>query len=187
MPALAEEGTDTRLIQDYLGHRSIANTVVYTETSAKRLASDTGAIGDAAPDALLRPRRPPGRASVGSPVPPASPTTPSGTKSNAPTRSPQTLPPSMPSASCTAGYPRCRAAGPPPQPCHPVGDMAKPIVAMVHRSRELLAQITRLRLEAKEQAREEWLQRAKAQAARIASRPVCNIPQKDQESDKLPC
>ena len=37
--ALAEEGTDTRLIQDYLGHRSIANTVVYTETSAKRLAS----------------------------------------------------------------------------------------------------------------------------------------------------
>lgn len=37
--ALAEEGTDTRLIQDYLGHRSIANTVVYTETSARRLAS----------------------------------------------------------------------------------------------------------------------------------------------------
>jgi site-specific recombinase XerD len=37
--ALAEEGTDTGLIQDYLGHRSIANTVVYTETSAKRLAS----------------------------------------------------------------------------------------------------------------------------------------------------
>ena len=36
--ALAEEGTDTRLIQDYLGHRSIANTVVYTETSARRLA-----------------------------------------------------------------------------------------------------------------------------------------------------
>ncbi|MGO9999805.1 MAG: tyrosine-type recombinase/integrase [Acetobacteraceae bacterium] len=37
--ALAEEGTDTRLIQDYLGHRSIANTVVYTETSARQLAS----------------------------------------------------------------------------------------------------------------------------------------------------
>ena len=37
--ALAEEGTDTRLIQDYLGHRSIANTVIYTETSARRLAS----------------------------------------------------------------------------------------------------------------------------------------------------
>jgi integrase len=36
---LAEEGTDTRLIQSYLGHRSIANTVIYTETSAKRLAS----------------------------------------------------------------------------------------------------------------------------------------------------
>jgi site-specific recombinase XerD len=36
---LAEEGIDTRLIQSYLGHRSIANTVIYTETSAKRLAS----------------------------------------------------------------------------------------------------------------------------------------------------
>jgi integrase len=36
--ALAEEGTDTRLIQDYLGHRAIANTVIYTETSARRLA-----------------------------------------------------------------------------------------------------------------------------------------------------
>jgi integrase len=37
--ALAEANTDTRLIQDYLGHRSIANTVIYTETSARRLAS----------------------------------------------------------------------------------------------------------------------------------------------------
>ena len=36
--ALAEEGTDTRLIQDYLGHRDIRNTVIYTETSAARLA-----------------------------------------------------------------------------------------------------------------------------------------------------
>jgi integrase len=35
---LAEEGTDTRLIQDYLGHRDIKNTVIYTETSARRLA-----------------------------------------------------------------------------------------------------------------------------------------------------
>jgi integrase len=37
--ALAELGTDTRLIQDYLGHKSIASTVVYTATSARRLAS----------------------------------------------------------------------------------------------------------------------------------------------------
>jgi integrase len=37
--ALAEEGTDTRLIQSYLGHASIENTVGYTETSARRLAS----------------------------------------------------------------------------------------------------------------------------------------------------
>jgi integrase len=36
---LAEAGTDTRLIQSYLGHASIANTVIYTETSARRLAS----------------------------------------------------------------------------------------------------------------------------------------------------
>jgi site-specific recombinase XerD len=35
----AEKGTDTRLIQDYLGHRSIANTVIDTETSARRRAS----------------------------------------------------------------------------------------------------------------------------------------------------
>ena len=28
--ALAEEGTDTRLDQDYLGHRSIASTVIYS-------------------------------------------------------------------------------------------------------------------------------------------------------------
>ena len=37
--ALAEEGTDTRLIQDYLGHRDISNTVIYTETSQRRLAA----------------------------------------------------------------------------------------------------------------------------------------------------
>jgi type 1 fimbriae regulatory protein FimB/type 1 fimbriae regulatory protein FimE len=36
---LAEEGIDTRLIQDYLGHKDIKNTVIYTETSARRLAS----------------------------------------------------------------------------------------------------------------------------------------------------
>src|SRR5215472_6881039 len=36
--ALAEEGTDTRLIQDFLGHRDIKSTVVYTATSQRRLA-----------------------------------------------------------------------------------------------------------------------------------------------------
>jgi integrase len=36
---LAEEGTDTRLIQDYLGHRDIKSTVIYTETSQRRLAA----------------------------------------------------------------------------------------------------------------------------------------------------
>jgi site-specific recombinase XerD len=35
---LANEGTDTRLIQGFLGHRNIQNTVRYTQLSAKRLA-----------------------------------------------------------------------------------------------------------------------------------------------------
>ena len=48
-----------------------------------------------------------------------------------------------------------------------VGYRAKRLIQL---HRELLAQVTRMRLEAKEQAREEWLQRAKAQAARIANR-----------------
>jgi site-specific recombinase XerD len=30
--ALAEQGTDMRLIQDFLGHKDIKNTVIYTET-----------------------------------------------------------------------------------------------------------------------------------------------------------
>ena len=34
--ALANKGRDTRLIQDYLGHKDIKNTVRYTQTSAKR-------------------------------------------------------------------------------------------------------------------------------------------------------
>ena len=33
---LANEGCDTRLIQDYLGHRNITHTVRYTRTSAHR-------------------------------------------------------------------------------------------------------------------------------------------------------
>jgi type 1 fimbriae regulatory protein FimB len=36
--ALAETGTDTRLIQDFLGHKDIKSTVIYTETSQRRLA-----------------------------------------------------------------------------------------------------------------------------------------------------
>ena len=37
--ALAELGTDTRLIQDFLGHKDIKNTVIYTETSQRRLSA----------------------------------------------------------------------------------------------------------------------------------------------------
>src|SRR5262245_51703853 len=39
---------------------------------------------------------------------------------------------------------------------------------LIHRSHETLAQLTRMRQEAKEQDRDGWLQRAKAQAERIA-------------------
>lgn len=34
--ALANKGYDTRLIQDYLGHRNIGHTVIYTKTNSKR-------------------------------------------------------------------------------------------------------------------------------------------------------
>ena len=34
--ALANMGYDTRLIQDFLGHKNIQHTVIYTRTSAKR-------------------------------------------------------------------------------------------------------------------------------------------------------
>ena len=37
--ALADMGHDTRLIQDYLGHKDIKNTVIYTRTSARRFES----------------------------------------------------------------------------------------------------------------------------------------------------
>jgi site-specific recombinase XerD len=37
--ALANEGTDTRLIQDFLGHASIADTVRYTKLAPGRLAT----------------------------------------------------------------------------------------------------------------------------------------------------
>lgn len=36
--ALANNGVDTRLIQDFLGHRDIRHTAHYTEVSARRLA-----------------------------------------------------------------------------------------------------------------------------------------------------
>lgn len=34
--ALADRGVDTRLIQDYLGHRNIRHTVIYTASNAER-------------------------------------------------------------------------------------------------------------------------------------------------------
>ena len=37
--ALAERGNDTRLIQDYLGHRNIRHTVLYTASNAARFSS----------------------------------------------------------------------------------------------------------------------------------------------------
>jgi type 1 fimbriae regulatory protein FimB len=35
--ALADQGADTRLIQDYLGHRNIQHTVRYTATNPARV------------------------------------------------------------------------------------------------------------------------------------------------------
>lgn len=37
--SLADEGKDTRLIQDYLGHRNIRHTVLYTASNAGRFSS----------------------------------------------------------------------------------------------------------------------------------------------------
>ncbi|ECZ4168724.1 tyrosine-type recombinase/integrase, partial [Salmonella enterica] len=34
--ALANQGMDTRLIQDYLGHRNIRHTVLYTASNVER-------------------------------------------------------------------------------------------------------------------------------------------------------
>ncbi|MEG5551152.1 tyrosine-type DNA invertase [Enterobacter wuhouensis] len=36
--ALADNGADTRLIQDYLGHKNIRHTVIYTATNAERFS-----------------------------------------------------------------------------------------------------------------------------------------------------
>ncbi|EPL3993008.1 tyrosine-type DNA invertase [Providencia stuartii] len=41
--ALADLGRDTRLIQDYLGHRNISHTVIYTASNQKRFTGIWGA------------------------------------------------------------------------------------------------------------------------------------------------
>jgi Phage integrase family len=50
--ALANEGTDTRLIQDFLGHASIANTVRYTKLAPARLAAVRVRLANAVPIAV---------------------------------------------------------------------------------------------------------------------------------------
>jgi len=40
--ALAGRGIDTRTLQDFMGHRSIANTVVYTVVADKRIRNIWG-------------------------------------------------------------------------------------------------------------------------------------------------
>jgi hypothetical protein len=57
---------------------------------------------------------------------------------------------------------------------------------LILRSHELLAQLTRIRQEAKKQGRDGWLQRAKTQAARVASTPTIS-PQDSPEDRKSPC
>lgn len=44
--SLADNGVDTRLIQDYLGHRNIRHTVIYTASNSMRFEKMWG-IGDA--------------------------------------------------------------------------------------------------------------------------------------------
>ena len=44
--ALANQGTDTRTLQAYLGHRNISNTVRYTELTAGRFKNLSGKIED---------------------------------------------------------------------------------------------------------------------------------------------
>ena len=43
--ALADLGRDTRLIQDYLGHRNILHTVIYTASNQKRFSGIWGGSG----------------------------------------------------------------------------------------------------------------------------------------------
>jgi ribosomal protein S21 len=57
--------------------------------------------------------------------------------------------------------------------------MVRRTTRLVHRNRELFEQMTLMRLEAKEQARKEWLQRARDQATRIANRHASNAPKQD--------
>ncbi|EGT0627989.1 tyrosine-type recombinase/integrase [Citrobacter freundii] len=47
--ALAERGNDTRLIQDYLGHRNIRHTVLYTASNAARFINAWASINTASP------------------------------------------------------------------------------------------------------------------------------------------
>ena len=49
--ALADRGNDTRLIQDYLGHRNIRHTVLYTAANALRFIN-AWAGGDSRPSCL---------------------------------------------------------------------------------------------------------------------------------------
>src|SRR6516165_2625851 len=44
--ALAARGVDTRTLQAFMGHRSIANTVVYTAVADKRIRNIWGCYGE---------------------------------------------------------------------------------------------------------------------------------------------
>ena len=51
--ALANKGLDTRLIQDYLGHKNIQHTVRYTRIAAKRFEGIVGVVEDEIDQAML--------------------------------------------------------------------------------------------------------------------------------------
>jgi len=58
---------------------------------------------------------------------------------------------------------------------------------LILRSHEMLAQLTLMRQEAKQQDRDGWLKRAKAQAARVASRTPVVSPKDSSDDRKPPC
>jgi len=61
------------------------------------------------------------------------------------------------------------------------------IAGQINRRRELLVHLDRLRLEAKEQRREAWLQKARTQAARIANRTASSVSKESSPKVTLAC
>ena len=59
-------------------------------------------------------------------------------------------------------------------------------VRLIHRSHELLAQLERMRAEARAQRRVEWLRQARDRAARVAERNASSKPRENDEGQTPP-